>query len=472
MRFGNKKHHQAIINLSDMREGADFKKETQIGEIYNRIHNGRNTFRASLTKILKSVMEISKLQLALVEYPKDMERIAGVVGDANTAITEAASEMSKDAEQVMSQQEEFTNTIQDCSQESANVVDRLSEGQKELTSIRDLSSETMQVSHEMQKDMSELADVIQNIHQVIEGINSISAQTNLLALNASIEAARAGEAGKGFAVVAEEIRKLAEETQGLTGKMTEFLEGIEEASNKSASSAAQTVSALDNMTEKISAIWEMNEENQENLAVVNENVSGLAAASEEITALMGELQNQSNNISNECQSLQKETEEMKAVSTKLKNTTAPIADIEADMDDAAKLMGEMANDAFYDIGEQEYAKHITNALAAHSGWLATLKDMVDSRSLIPLQSDATKCGFGHFYYSVHPDPKLGFREIWDGLDEKHRHFHGFGSEAVKALMDEDYDKADKIYAEAEAYSKTLLKDLNDIKEILETNLAE
>jgi methyl-accepting chemotaxis protein len=49
-----------------------------------------------------------------------------------------------------------------------------------------------------------------HVHQVIEILTGLVHRTNLLSLNASIEAARAGEAGRGFAVVADEVRKLAE----------------------------------------------------------------------------------------------------------------------------------------------------------------------------------------------------------------------------------------------------------------------
>ncbi len=107
----------------------------------------------------------------------------------------------------------MTNTITDTAVDSDKVYAKIEEGQNELTNIKTLSNNTIDISKQTETDMNELLNVVGRMNEVIEGINSISSQTNLLALNASIEAARAGEAGKGFAVVADEIRKLAEETQ-------------------------------------------------------------------------------------------------------------------------------------------------------------------------------------------------------------------------------------------------------------------
>jgi methyl-accepting chemotaxis protein len=80
------------------------------------------------------------------------------------------------------------------------------------------------------KLLATIGDFVQNtnkVREITQGIIDISGQTNLLSLNASIESARAGEAGKGFAVVAEEIRKLADETNGLTGNIANIVSVLE-----------------------------------------------------------------------------------------------------------------------------------------------------------------------------------------------------------------------------------------------------
>ena len=118
------------------------------------------------------------------------------------------------------------------SEKTDEVYQKIESGQTELTMIKELSDQTIEVSREMKKDMDELVNIINRISTVVAGIDSISLQTNLLALNASVEAARAGESGKGFAVVATEVRKLAEGMSVVSTEINEKLRRISQTINE------------------------------------------------------------------------------------------------------------------------------------------------------------------------------------------------------------------------------------------------
>lgn len=448
-------------------QGADYSGEPALGEIYERLCRGRKQFEEVFEKDVRAVMQISSLDLTMKHHTEHILDISHSVADTTEVIYGAATESTAVASQVNEQHEELTNTIIRASEETEEVYKKIEAGQGELTNIRDLSDKTIGISKEMQKDMDELFEVIDHMNEVIAGINSISSQTNLLALNASIEAARAGEAGRGFAVVADEIRNLAEETQKLTGNMGEFVEGIRNASQKSAESAASTIESLGTMTEKIGNVWGINDENQKHVSRVNESISSLAAVSEEISSSMTELETQAASIEEQCDQLRDSANYMREISKDLQAVTKPIEEIEKSLDEAAKQMGEMTQDAFFSLERQEFAKYIGNAIEAHGAWLSNLKRIVEERTILPLQLDSAKCGFGHFYYAITPGISE-IRPIWDALGAKHKKFHGYGSEVIKALFAEDYDKAEQIYREAEQYSKELIADLEKMKRIAES----
>ncbi len=443
-----------LIKAVSELKSEDYSKEPELNDIYKRLTKARQEFAEIFEKNIKAVMQISSLDLTMQHQTEQIMEISRKVSKAAETIFGTATGNAMFTGTHNNQHEELAHTITHIASETAEVNEKIESCQSDLTDIRDLSAQTIEISRKMQKDMDNLSEIISRINEVITGIESISLQTNLLALNASIEATRAGEAGKGFAVVADEIRTLAGQTQTLTGNMGNFVEEIESASRKSVKSAAGTIQALESMTNKIENVWVLNNQNHQHVTKVNDSISSIAAVSEEISSSMTEMENQ----------LHDSTDFMQNVGHDLKKATEPVVDIEKTLDDTVKKMGILSEDAFFHLEYSEFAKHISNAVSAHQAWLRNLKNMVKQRSIVPLQLDSSKCGFGHFYYAMTPrTPEI--RQIWDGLGKKHERFHKFGGEAIHALKQGNYSDAEAVYNQAELYSRELISDLEKIRQI-------
>lgn len=438
--------------VSELKE-ADYSQEPELEEIFQRLTKGRKQFAEVFEKNISAVMQISSLDLAMSH---ETEKILDISRRITKATESIFGSSAGAAGRSRNQHEEMTNTIIEVASETEGIFQKTKEGQDEMTKIRELSNETIETSLKMQEDINNLSRVINQLSNVIAGVDSISMQTNLLALNASTEAARAGEAGKGFAVVAMEIRGLAEETQRMTKNMNSFVENIKKASKKSIDSATNTIDALKSMTDRITNIWELNSETQKHISKVNESVSSIAAVSQEITGSMAEMENQ----------IRSSTDFMCQVGQQLQKTVEPVPEIEKTLDITLKQMGAMSQDAFYHLKNEEFAKYMNSAITSHQAWLNNLRKMVDEQTVLPLQLDSSKCAFGHFYYAMTP----GIPEalpIWKALEAKHRKFHQYGEFVIQALRNEEYAKAAQIYRDAEFYSRELISDMEDILRLAE-----
>ena len=346
---GNKALVQAVAQMKDV----DYSKDPALGEMYHRLVSNRDGFEYALEQNVKACAQIEALDLELGQNAQKITDMTSEIASATKTIYRASADTAQAADRVTEKHEELSNTIINASEEASEVYGKIEEGQNALSEIRDLSNDTIEMSKSMQQDMDALSSVIKRMNEVISGIDAVSSQTNLLALNASIEAARAGEAGRGFAVVAEEIRKLAEQTQELTANMGEFVEGIRGASERGIVSAKSTIDALGSMTDKINSVWELNEGNKENISKINDAIFSLASVSEDISDSMQEMESGAGSIEEQCAVLKDDTANMDEIIGSLEHVAEPVAQVKQAIDAATKTMGQMSEDPFLAIKNEE-----------------------------------------------------------------------------------------------------------------------
>lgn len=438
----------------------------ELNDIHRRLTRGREEFEQTVTKTMDAMIQMSAMDLSLETNVASLEQINTSVSAAVDAIGQSAESTANIASEVSRAHENLTNTIIEVSDESNKIMEDIRNCEKELTSITELSDSVSGIAREMKDDIYGLLDIIRNMSEAIEAINSISSQTNLLALNASIEAARAGDAGKGFAVVAEEIRGLADETKLLTGRMGAFITSIRDASSKSTGSVDMTVTELEHINENIQNVWKITGNNRNGMEHIADSVSSLAAASEEISSSMNELDNQMHQVKEECKNLKEDTDALEVCSRSVAELVDPAQTIEKHLEESAKIMGAMAQDAFYMPDNQMVLNCLNSAIDAHKNWLDTLKDIAQTGKLKVLQTDCTKCGLGRFYYTFKPlNAKV--KEVWDDLGDKHKQFHSYGTEMISAVRSGDTGELRRIYEKAESCSQDLIHNFEDLIRIIE-----
>ncbi len=252
--------------------------------------------------------EVSKSTALMQELLANTEQTAENMKNIAAAALTTAQDVEK--------QSGLTNTIQE-------IIDKTEENSKKMVEVAFKSNESIDENVKMMqelitqteavtatnKELSDAMGILQEktseVSNITGTILNISSKTNLLALNASIESARAGEAGRGFAVVADEIRQLAEQTKGATEKIRTIAVELSNSATDVVQSLSVSIQEAESQGEKISAASEAFKGLRNNMVTLIdgvevisseiaeltdsnrtlvESLSGVAAATEEVTA--------------------------------------------------------------------------------------------------------------------------------------------------------------------------------------------
>ena len=238
------------------------------------------------------VSQMQGLQELFQERGDAMEHINGEVVASLREALGAAQDMVRTVERVVQGADgtkSRVTSVTQASREASSLVAGLSRESEEVARETSANGEAVRAvavgireaggaSVRVRDALGALESSVESISRFVATIQGIADQTNLLALNAAIEAARAGEAGRGFAVVAEEVRKLAEDSNGASRQIQSVIEEIRARTD-------ETVRDTERVTELIAGTEKDSQETAERIGEIVAHVSAIAEGIRSIAAV-------------------------------------------------------------------------------------------------------------------------------------------------------------------------------------------
>ncbi|QXB29604.1 methyl-accepting chemotaxis protein [Aeromonas sp. FDAARGOS 1405] len=210
----------ARVNAQDLSQHIEIVGQDELAAI-------SRDYNVTLETLRTLMLRVRENGVTVVESATEIE--------ARTSRSqEVIADQQGETHQVATAIKELAATSQDIASNALQAARMTQEAQNVVGQGEDVVERTIKAIDHINREVLRTADTIGQLEQqcsqiggVISVIRGIAEQTNLLALNAAIEAARAGEQGRGFAVVADEVRSLANRTQGATVEIQQMIEQLQ-----------------------------------------------------------------------------------------------------------------------------------------------------------------------------------------------------------------------------------------------------
>lgn len=211
----------------------------------------------------------------LVESTKmvttSMQEISSTTGITAENISEQ-SIMTQNIQESIDETLERSRKMVDIAEDSNKSIQ---ENMDVMEALKEQSAQIASTNKRVTESMGRLQDKTREVEEIADMILDISSQTDLLSLNASIESARAGEAGRGFAVVAEQIRQLAEQTKNSTENITRIILELNENANQVVRSIDTSLHATENQNKMIHTAADSFGKLDRNMECLIEDIQGI-----------------------------------------------------------------------------------------------------------------------------------------------------------------------------------------------------
>jgi len=324
------------------------RRKDEIGQLADALVEMRTNVRKVLKQVNESAEQVAasseELTASAEQSSQAVNQVAAAITDVAEGATRqltAATETSAVVEQMSAGIQQIAANTNQVATSSAQAADKAREGDASVNKAVTQMVSIEQTVNNSAKVVAKLGERSKEIGQIVSTISGIAGQTNLLALNAAIEAARAGEQGRGFAVVAEEVRKLAEQSEGAAKQIANLISEIQgdtdkavvamDAGTREVKVGSEVVTAAGQAFKEITAlILQVSDQVREISAAVQQMASG----TQQIVNSVKEIDSLSKSAASETQTVSAATEEQSASMEEIAASSQALAKLAQDLQEA------------------------------------------------------------------------------------------------------------------------------------------
>ena len=333
------------IAAGDLRSKIMLDGDDEFAHIAHQFNTMVESMQKMIRKIKATATDVAGSSEELTANANQSAQVTQNVAQSITEVAEAAEKqmsiVTKSSETIDDFQrglEEVITNQRHAREQTQATAQKATEGNSFVQSTVEQMNSIAQTVQQTGEIVGKLGERSKEIGNIVEIISNISGQTNLLALNAAIEAARAGEHGRGFAVVAEEVRKLAEESQNASQKISDLIQSIQAETSQAVASMEEGRREAEKGKENVTATGESF---SEILSMIGDVKKASLAVSERVLQLrenmgsivdgMGEVDTSAKGIGSESQNVSAATEEQAAGMEEIASSSRSLANMANDL---------------------------------------------------------------------------------------------------------------------------------------------
>lgn len=317
--------------LGDLAES--FNKMTgSLRELVQRVSQASSQVAATAQELTagaeQSAQASSEVAISVTEMAQGAEKQKMTVDE----LAAVAEEIAAGGEKV----QENTGYVVDFAEKTAQSTDK---GRTAIMTTIEQMNQIQSVVNRSAELTHQLGERSQDIGKIVDTISAIADQTNLLALNAAIEAARAGEQGRGFAVVADEVRKLAEQSQGAAKEIAQLIAGMQQDTEKAVSAMQNGTSVVETGSKVVAQAGEAFEDIAQQIEkvvtqikAISEEMVQMTQGNEQIASSVRDLDQISRVIAEQTQNVSASSEEQAASMEEIASSSQVLAKMAEELD--------------------------------------------------------------------------------------------------------------------------------------------